>query len=556
MLLELTVSDLGVIDKLSLRLPAGLIALTGETGAGKTLLVDAISLLMGGRADPGLVRPGADEAVVDGRFSFDGEDAEDGEVVITRAVPAEGRSRAYVNGRPVTVSTLSELGRRLVDLHGQHSHQSLLGVEAQRAALDAFGRVDRSVLDAARAVLLDVEKVLATVGGDERSRHREIDLLRYQVDELDGAAIEDPEEDQRLSEHEEVLANAVDHQQAASAALTLLTDDDGVRDLLGGALVRLEGRPPFAEESVRLRNLLADLDDLADSVRSVADTIEPDPEALAGIQARRHQLQQLCRKYGDDLAAVMDEHRMLAERLAELEQADRRAEHLDAELASAHASVAAAAAEVRSARMAAAPELAKAIEAHLPELAMPKARVGIAIDGDDGGQVVFELSANPGSPLQPLAKVASGGELARAMLALRSVLSEAPPILVFDEVDAGIGGQAGFAVGRALAALGDRHQVLVVTHLPQVAAFADAHLAVQKLQNDDVTVSDVRLLDDDDRVTELARMLSGQPDSVTARQHAAELRDEALAQKRATNRATGPRSPSRAKKPQPARRRS
>ncbi len=383
----------------------------------------------------------------------------------------------------------------------------------------------------AGADLDEVEAALASLGGDPRARHREIDLLRYQVDELDAAAVEDADEDVRLAETEEILANAVHHQESAAAVLGLLSDDDGIRDQLSAALPRLDGRGPFAEEAARVRNILADLDDLADSVRGVADSIEQDPEALAALQARRHQLQQLCRKYGDTLETVMAEHRSLADQLEVLEQADRRAEHLDAELAAAKDVVAAAAAKVRAARMAAAPELAAAIEAYLPELAMPKAKVGISIDGSDGSHVVFQLSANPGSPLQSLAKVASGGELARAMLALRSVLSEAPPILVFDEVDAGIGGQAGFAVGRALAALGDRHQVLVVTHLPQVAAFADAHLAVQKLQGDDDTVSEVHLLDDEQRRIELARMLSGQPDSSTARQHGSELLDEAQAQK-------------------------
>ncbi len=537
MLLELTVSDLGVIDKLSLRLPAGLIALTGETGAGKTLLVDAISLLMGGRADPGLVRPGAEEALVDGRFSFDGDGSEEGEIVITRAVPANGRSRAYINGRPVTVSALAEVGKRLVDLHGQHSHQSLLGVEAQRSALDSFAKIDRSALESARAALHEVEAALQSLGGDPRSRHREIDLLRYQVDELGAAAIEDADEDAHLAITEEILANAVDHQEAASTVLGLLTDDDGIRDQLSAALTRLDGRAPFADEAARIRNVLADLDDLADSVRSVVDTIDQDPEALAVLQTRRHQLQQLCRKYGDTLEAVIEEHRSLVEQLDQLLQADRRAEQLDSEHEAAAAAVAEAAATVRAKRSAGAPLLASAIEAYLPDLAMPKAKVGVSIDGDDGGQVVFQLSANPGSPLQPLARVASGGELARTMLALRSVLSEAPPILVFDEVDAGIGGQAGFAVGRALAALGDRHQVLVVTHLPQVAAFADAHLAVQKLQGDDDTVSEVFLLDDEQRRTELARMLSGQPDSLTARQHGSELLDEAQAQKRPPARA-------------------
>jgi DNA repair protein RecN (Recombination protein N) len=240
-------------------------------------------------------------------------------------------------------------------------------------------------------------------------------------------------------------------------------------------------------------------------------------------------LRELCRKYGDDLEAVMAERDALHRRLKELEDHDLLAAELDQRRVDALAALDQVRAEVLAARTAAAPALAQAMESHLPELAMPKAKVGVDVAGDDGGEVVFQLAANPGSPLQPLSKVASGGELARAMLALRSVLSEAPPVLVFDEVDAGIGGKAGFAVGRSLANLGDRHQVLVVTHLPQVAAFADAHLAVEKQQGDDDTVSQIRLLDDEGRLSELARMLSGQPDSDTARQHAQELVDEAVA---------------------------
>ncbi len=518
MLSELVVADLGVIDRVTLELPSGMIALTGETGAGKTLLVDAINLLMGGRADPGFVRPGAAEATVDGRFVLDDE-----EFVVTRVIPVEGRSRGYINGRPATASALSDLGERLVDLHGQHSHQSLLGVPAQRAALDQFGRVDLSELEAARQRVAEIEAALAELGGDERTRARELDLLSYQVRELDDAAIENENEDGELAEREELLANAVEHQEASGLILDDLVGDDGIRDRVALALGRIEGRPPYASEATRLRDLLAELDDLGDSVRGVSEGIDPDPTALEAVQTRRHLLRQLCRKYGDDLGEVMAEHRRLADRLAELEEHDVRAEQLDAERATAAAVLAKAAASVKAARRAAAPDLAAAIEAWLVDLAMPKAKIGIEVDGEDGAEVVFTLAANPGSALQPLSKVASGGELARTMLALRSVLSEAPPVLVFDEVDAGIGGEAGHAVGAALAALGDRHQVLVVTHLPQVAACADSHLIVRKRQGDTDTVSEIMLLDKKTRVTELARMLSGNPDSKSARSHAKEL---------------------------------
>jgi DNA repair protein RecN (Recombination protein N) len=527
-LIELSVANLGVIDRLTLPIPRGMIALTGETGAGKTLLVDAISLLVGGRADPGMVRPGADEAVVDGRFELEGE-----ERVLSRVVPADGRSRAYVDGRPATAAALAELGARLVDLHGQHSHQSLLRADAQREALDLYGRVDLTELVAARRALAAVDAALADLGGDERARARELDLVRFQVDELDSADLERPDEDAELDRTEELLANAVDHQELASTVLATLIDDDGARDQIASVLAQLDADGPFAEPAIRLRGVVAELEDVGDLVRSIGDGIEPDPEELERVQARRRLLRELCRKYGDDLAAVIDERDSLRMRLKELEDHDIVAAELDARRNEATARLADAQAQVRKAREAAAPGLAKAIEGNLTDLAMPKARIGIDVAGPDGGEVELQLAANPGTPLQALAKVASGGELARTMLAVRGVLSEAPPVLVFDEVDAGVGGQAGFAVGRSLASLGDRHQVLVVTHLPQVAAFADAHLAVEKRQGDDETVSEIRLLDAGAQLVELARMLSGQPDSETARKHAQELIDEA-AQTKAT----------------------
>ncbi len=527
MLVELAVADLGVIDRLKLHVPEGMIALTGETGAGKTLLVDAISLLVGGRADPGVVRPGCLEATVDGRFLLDGE-----EHVLTRVVPAEGRSRAYINGRPCTAAALAEIGARLVDLHGQHAHQSLLGVEAQRAALDRFGKIDLGDLEAATGALGEIDAALAEMGGDERARARELDLVRYQVNELDDAGLDDSDEDATLESREELLAHAVAHQESSSAALELLANDDGVRDRLAAALTLLDGGAPFIDVVERLRVVVADLDDLADNLRAVAEGIEPNPEELEEVLARRRLLRELCRKYGDDIGAVMAERDALRLRLKELEDYDRLAVELDGRRREATDELDAARNVVRAERRRAAPELAAAMESQLPDLAMERARVGIDTEGPAGGEVSFLLAANPGSALQPLSKVASGGELARAMLALRSVLSEAPPVLVFDEVDAGIGGQAGFAVGRSLSHLGDRHQVLVVTHLPQVAAFADAHLAVEKRQGDDKTVSEVRLLDPGEQLVELARMLSGQPDSATARQHAQELIEEAATARR------------------------
>ncbi len=522
MIIELTVSNLGVIDTASLELPEGMIALTGETGAGKTLLVDAINLLVGGRADPGMVRAGADEATIDGRFEYGGE-----EYILTRVIQVAGRSKGYINGRPATAANLAELGAKLVDLHGQHTHQSLLAVDAQRDALDTFGSVDLTALDEAKAELAAIDRQLADMGGDPRDRARELDLVRYQANELESAVLSDPQEDDKLKADAELLANAVAYQETADSTIALFQEDDGVRDVLARALSRLQAEAPFAEQAQRLSDLVADLDDITAALRRVGDGIDPDPEALDMIQTRRKDLHDLRRKYGDTLVEVIAERDRLLMRLKELEDYDIVAAGLDQRREEASERLRQAQAVVRAARVKAAPDLAAAIESHLPALAMARAQVGVEVEGDDGSMVSFQLAANPGSPLQPLSKVASGGELARTMLALRSVLSQAPPVLIFDEVDAGIGGQAGSAVGRALSALGDRHQVLVVTHLPQVAAFADAHITVEKQQGADATVSNLRLLDSQARVTELARMLSGQPDSDTAQLHAQELMEQA-----------------------------
>ncbi len=523
MLLELAIHDLGVIEHASLVLGPGMTAVTGETGAGKTMIVGAIDLLVGGRSHADLVRPGAAEAVVEGRF-LRGDDLGGGEeVVVRRVVPRDGRSRAYIDGRLATVGELAELGAGLVDLHGQHAHQSLLRQGAQRDCLDRFGRVDlagrRAAIDALRAV----EEALATMGGDERSRAREIDLLRFQVGELHDAGLTTPDEDDLLETEEDVLSDAVAHQEAAALALELLSGDDAAADRLGAALSAVDGRTPFAAVAVRLRSLLDELGDLVRDLRAAGEAVEDDPERLAEIRSRRQLLRELRRKYGDTLAEVIAFRGEAEQRLAELEQHDARAASLDRRRGECLEELAAAEAAVQAARRAAAPALAAAIEAHLTELAMPKARFAIDVEGPAGDDVTMRIAPNPGGSPLPLARTASGGELARTMLAIRLVLTESPPTLVFDEVDAGIGGSAANAVGAALAQLGADHQVLVVTHLAQVAAAADHHVIVSKDDTGDATVTRVAQLDADGRVVELSRMLSGSPDSAAARGHAEEL---------------------------------
>jgi DNA repair protein RecN (Recombination protein N) len=523
MLIELRVRDLGVIESVSLDLRSGMTALTGETGAGKTLLVDALELLVGGRADPSLVRPGAAEALVEGRFTVD-----DDEVILARAVPAQGRSRAWIDGRMAPVSALAEAGARLLELHGQHAQQSLLDAAAQRRALDAYAGVDLDPLTAARARRRAIQAELEALGGDDRARARQADLLRYQLSEIDAAGLEDPDEDDSLAEEEDRLAAATAHREAAGHALGALDSGDGggkaVVDLLGTAQGALEGRAPLAELARRLASLQADASDVASELRRVVETWDDDPERLEEVRARRQLLRELSRKYGEGPAGVLafaDEARRM---LHELDAAEVRAGELVLELETAEADVATAEAAVGAARRAAAPKLAAAVQKRLRTLAMPHARVEVTVaEPEPGDEVTFLMGANPGEAVLPLAKVASGGELARAMLALRLVLTEAPPTMVFDEVDAGVGGEAAQAVGSALAEVAQRHQVLVVTHLAQVAACAQQQLGVRKDVSGGRTVARTSALAGDDRVVELARMLSGSPDSATARRHAEEL---------------------------------
>ncbi|HUO47969.1 MAG TPA: DNA repair protein RecN [Acidimicrobiales bacterium] len=549
MLVELHVRDLGVIESVTVELGGGMTALTGETGAGKTLLVEALELLLGGKADPGLVRPGASEALVEARFvdaggsaagavgddddgddedDGDGDDEDDGddragEVILARTVPASGRSRAWVDGRMATMAALEEAGRTLADLHGQHAHQSLLDPAAQRRALDRFGDVDVGPLRAARAEVRALEAELARFGGDERSRAREADLLRYQLEEIDAARIT-ADEDEVLAEEEERLASMAAHLEAAAGALGSLDDEGGAVDALGAAAGTLDGRRALDALAARARALQAETADLASELRVVVETWEDDPARLDEVRSRRNLLHELSRKYGDGPGGVLAYAERTRAQLAELESHDERARALGEALEAARGEVARAEAAVGKARRAVAPALATAVEAHLRTLAMPHARLEVAVGGDDpGDDVVFRLGANPGEPVLPLAKVASGGELARTMLALRLVLTDAPGTVVFDEVDAGIGGEAAVAVGRALAEVARRHQVLVVTHLAQVASCADHQLGVRKAVVGDRTVAEVEPLEGEARVVELARMLSGRPDSSSARRHAEEL---------------------------------
>jgi len=586
MLSELRVSQLGVIEDLTLVLGPGMTALTGETGAGKTLVVEAIELLLGGRAEGVLVRPGAAEALVEGRFvlpiglGLPGTSVEGGpgateaiEVVLSRAVPADGRSRAYLDGRMASVGALAELGERLVDLHGQHAHQSLLSGAAQRDALDLYAGADRRPREAARAALRAIDEALARAGRDGAGRSGEMELLRYQLAELSAANIAGPAEDTELEVEEERLSKAVAHRAAAEAVYEDLAGDEQVLDLVGKAVTRIAAHAPLEGLHDRLKSVAAELADVASEARALAEGLEEDPERLAEVVSRRALLRELRRKYagpGRSLADLLTFQEDANKRLDELEGLEGLSAHLAEKRGQVLGALRLAARGLGDARRAASAALGQGTQEGLRRLAIPRARFEVRVDGppqgasvnkatgeeaDDlralsGEEVTFLVAANPGEPLMPLSKVASGGELARAMLALRLVLVggpnrhgagangdvQGPLTLVFDEVDAGIGGEAALAVGRSLAELGRRYQVVVVTHLAQVAAFADAQVAVSKIEREGRSVAMAAVVSGQDRVIELSRMLSGQPDSATARRHAAELLETA---RRGRDRAPG-----------------
>jgi DNA repair protein RecN (Recombination protein N) len=564
MLAELRIRDLGVIDDARLEVSAGLNVLTGETGAGKTMVVDALALLLGGRADPGAVRSGRPAALVEGRLHT-GDDAqvaaalatagvtdEDGEVVVARQVLAEGRSRAQLQGRMATVAVVAEIVRPLVEVHGQHEFQDLLRPGVQRDLLDRYAGEAALDLRAAfgsgwrrlRAVTRELDDLVARA----REREREIDLLRHQLEEIDAAQVRVGESAELAAEAER-LANAESLQQAAALAHQLLEDDDdaGAATALGAAARAVHGPGghdrALGELGERAQALAAEVGDLASSLRAYAEAVLVDPARLEEINQRMALVRDLERKYGDDEAAILAFAGQAAERLAELEGGTLRSESLEAEAAELRHSLAGTGAELTAARRAAAARLGEAVRVELADLAMPAAQVEVAVEQDPsedglevGGRrlaatedgldrVEFRLAAHPGAPVRPLGRAASGGELSRVMLALRVVLAavDRTPTLVFDEVDAGVGGRTAAAVGRRLAELARRHQVLVVTHLPQIAAHADRHFTVEKRSDEGSTSTDVRLLDNAGRVGELSRMLSGMEGSGHAQAHAEEL---------------------------------
>ncbi|MFJ4986218.1 DNA repair protein RecN [Streptomyces sp. NPDC088732] len=565
---EMRIRSLGVIEDAVVELSPGFTAVTGETGAGKTMVVTSLGLLLGGRADPGLVRIGTKSASVEGRITLSadapaavraeeaGAELDDGALLISRTVSAEGRSRAYVGGRTVPVGLLGELADELVAVHGQTDQQGLLRPARQREALDRYAGEAVAVplvkYGAAYRRLREVAGELDELTTRARERAQEADLLRFGLEEvanaepLPGEDTELAAEAERLG-HAEALASAATQAHAALAGNP--EDPEGVDAgmLVAGAQRALDAvrshDPALAALSDRIGEIGILLGDVAGELAGYADNLDADPRRLAAVEERRAVLAHLTRKYGVDIDAVLAWAATGGARLVELEGDDERITELTVERDALRAELGDLAQALSDARAEAADRFAGAVTAELAQLAMPHARVTVALRQTDdpegvvvGGRTVafgatgadeveLQLAPHPGAPPRPISKGASGGELSRVMLAVEVVFAGSDPVptYLFDEVDAGVGGKAAVEVGRRLAKLARTAQVVVVTHLPQVAAFADRQLLVEKTNDGSVTRSGVRVLEGEERVRELSRMLAGLEDSELGRAHAEEL---------------------------------
>lgn len=554
MLVELHIQNIALIESLTLSFGPGLTVFTGETGAGKSLLIDAVQAVLGGRVLSDLIRTGSDRAVVEAVFDItnvpaaaallaEWDLAEDGEptVIVTRELSRHGRHAARVNRRPVSASALRELTAHLVDLCGQHEHQSLLQADAPRQLLDSYG--GEPVLSARRAYatvwdeLQAVRQRLAALQGGA-DHLRQLDLLRFQCDEIDAAQLR-PGEDAELAQQRELLQSGERRRQLALQAYTALYDGSdtapAAADLAGEALAALEELAALddglAETVGSVRLAIDELQAAGRQLRTYAETIDSDPEQLEAVLSRLDVIANLRRKYGDSIESVLAYREQAAAELADIENAEERRAELTARIEMLTAELTAKAAVLTAARQRVAQTLGTSATDVVRRLGMPNAQITFAVEpaapgptGADDVQLLF--SANPGEPPRPVARVASGGELSRLTLALRTVTAGAGSVgtLIFDEVDGGISGQAAQAVAEEMAALAADRQVFAVTHLVQMAAMADQHLHIAKAVADGRTFTEVLSLDTaEQRADELARLVGGSSVTAVTRQHAMEL---------------------------------
>jgi DNA repair protein RecN (Recombination protein N) len=547
MLVELGIRNFALIAELRLEAGAGFGVLTGETGAGKSIIVDALAAALGEKTGSEVVRTGAAKAVVEAVFDVSdcpsaaskatelGFEPEDGTLVLSREIAAEGRSQCRVNGRPTTGSTLREITSCLVDIHGQHEHQSLLSVPTHLGILDAWCGPGATELRAkardSHARLSDLAAERAQLQADDRERARLLDLHSFQLDEINRAELK-PGEEEELSQERNRLANAERLRALTEQVYDSLAGDGAAVDNLSAASMaveRLAETDPLAEPAVeQITSALLNAQEGLALIRGYRDEFEVNPERLEEVDERLDLIRTLKRKYGDTIEQVVSYAQDLTAKLDSIAHSEERIAELDAQIADLRESLRKTCDGLTELRRQSACEFEKAVERELAELAMEKSRFEASIEGVEpgptgGDRVEFLISPNPGEPVKPLVKIASGGEMSRIMLALKTVMARAEvPTLVFDEIDAGIGGRTAQVLGEKLASLSRKCQVMCVTHLPQVASKAAWHAAVCKVVENGRTGVRICVLDGEERVEEIARMMGGDGSAVAA-DHAREM---------------------------------
>ena len=552
MLTRLSVRNLAIVESADVEFGGGLTVITGETGAGKSVLMGALELVLGARADASTVRDGAKEARIEAEFAVPGvvdafldaaglPPCEDGVLLVRRAISATGGGRVHVNDAATTVQTLRALGKLLVDVHGPNDHQSLLEEGFQRGVLDAHGRLDTSAYAAAWARLADLRAQRADLQGDDADVAETCERLRYAVDELDAAQLM-PEDDDELPARHAAAAHAAEILDCANAATAALSEaDDSAAAALVGAGARVREMARFHEAAgawgETIERLTVEVQELAQEIADSASRLDADPEALQALDDRLSLVQRLKRKYAcPDVAALLALRDERAHRLADLEGRGARLAALADEIAAAEVAVRAAGAKLTAARTKAAARLARAVTKELHGLGFLRAGFDVSLaphapDATGCDAVDFLFAPNPGEAARPLREIASTGEIARVMLAVKTVVAEhdAIPVLVFDEIDSNIGGEVGRAVGEKLRAVARHHQVIAITHLPQSAVYGARHLAVAKAVSGGRTRSTIQPLEGEARVAEIARMLGGTSLTSVVEQHARELLSRAQA---------------------------
>ena len=555
MLTELRIRNFSIIESLTLPLARGFNVLSGETGAGKSIIVGALGLLLGERASTDLIRTGADRATVEGVFDIAdrpeiatvlderGIDAEESLVVLRREIAAAGRARAWVNGTTVNAGVLAEIGRLLVNLHGQHEAQTLLDGDAQRLILDAFAGATELArgVESAYDTLAATRREIAELRRRRAEAEKRADYLRHVAQEIEGARLVEGE-DVRLEDEARRLENAEELRELATGISSAIEgDEDTVLDRLGTVERLLSTIQRIDPTLARLQELYDtayyNLEALARELAEYESSVELDPARLDEVRRRRDLLFKLTKKYGATLADVLEAGRQARGELDLVESGDLDLRTLVERERSAEQMLQERAAALTATRTAAAERLGRAVDEVLPDLGMPDGRFHAALVpareiGPTGAELVeFRVSLNVGHEQRPLARVASGGELSRVMLALKTILArlDRVPTLIFDEVDAGIGGRVGLQVGETMRRVASYHQVFAITHLPQIAARGHHHILVAKGARGGVTTADVTVLEGDPRVTEIARMLGGDPESDVSRAHARELLESAAA---------------------------